>query len=192
MSPIEYIEKGILNGNWETVCSGYELLTGKSLPPPKVSRNKAENALRNISQIVDTFYEVTPQDLLNKQEVEREKAPAKKPRGRPKKNKKVKNTISPDGEDSSVQIDDKKRTVEQSQTGKTQFITNEPDPEEVKSNAIKAAKTSIAKTALKRKPPRSYDVECNECKKTFKSDRPKGELGQKCTKCLSNNKSMFV
>lgn len=192
MSPIEYIEKGILNGNWETICSGYELLTGKSLPPPKVSRNKAENALRNISQIVDIFYEATSQDLLNRQEVEQEETPKKKPRGRPKKKKKVKNTISGDREDSSINIDNNKKTIVQSQTGGTQFITNEPDPEEVKSNAIKAAKTNRAKIALKRKPAKSYDVECNECEKKFKSDRPQGEIGQKCPKCLSGNKSIFV
>lgn len=189
MSPIEYIEEGIRNGNWETVCEGYERLTGKALPLPTVSMtmNEAEDALCKIADIIIES-QLRASSILTKQTIKSEEIPKKKPRGRPKK----KNTISSDGKDSSIKIDDSKKTIIQSQTGETQFITNDPDPEEIERNKAKAAKASIAKTALKRKVPRSYDVKCNECEKTFKSDRPQGEIGQKCPKCLSNNKGIFV
>jgi Zn finger protein HypA/HybF involved in hydrogenase expression len=188
MSPIECIKEGIRNSDWETVCKGYELLTGESLPIPEtdvLTTTRAESALHNISNIIDIFHKGLPS-------IEQKNIPAKKTRGRPKKRNKKKSTISNGGEDSSIDIDDSKKTIVQSQIGGTQLITNEPDPEEVRINAIKAAKTNRAKTALKRKPTKSYKVKCNECEKEFESDRPQGEIGQKCSKCLSSNKSVFV
>lgn len=186
MSPIEYIEEGIRNGNWETVCEGYERLTGKSLPLPNtpISTAKSENALRNISDIINSFYN----DSLLTEVIsdERKKISKKKPRGRPKKTNKKKSTVT------SLQFDSSKKTIVQRETGGIQLITNEPDPEEVKSNTIKAAKTKTAKTAIKRISTKDYNAKCNECEETFKSNRPSGEIGQKCRKCLNNNKGIFA
>lgn len=191
MSPIECIEAGILNRDWEQVCVGYRQITGKSLPSPKSSySDKATNAIQDINNIINDFYKDLPFPEVIP--TKPEKTPQKKPRGRPKKKNKNRSTISSDGKDSSINLDESKKTIVQSQTGGTQLITNEPDPEEVKSNAIKAAKTNRTKLTLKRKPANKYDVECNECEKIFKSDRSKGEIGQKCSECLSKNKSVFT
>lgn len=35
MTPLTSIEKGILEGNWEYVCAGFNKLTGKKMTPPK-------------------------------------------------------------------------------------------------------------------------------------------------------------
>ena len=40
MSPLDYIEAGIREGNWEKVCDGYEKLTGKAIPIPVVDANQ--------------------------------------------------------------------------------------------------------------------------------------------------------
>lgn len=182
MSPIEYIEEGIRNGNWETVCEGYERLTGKALPLPVT--DKTEDALRQIGNIIST--------TLGSVEKEHEKMPKKKRPGRPKGSDKKKVAIATDEEDSSIKLDDNKRTNVQKEIGTTQLITNEPDPKEVKANQTIAAKTRRNKIKLNRKATTQHNVKCNECDKTFKSDRPKGKMGQKCPQCLKEKKSIFV
>ncbi len=189
MSAIEDIEEGICQGNWETVCKGYEQLTGKSLLVPNVEG--AVSALERIYDIVTTAIMESATTYI-----ELEATPQKKSRGRPKgsgkKTTKKKTTITKDGEDASLQLNVDKRTVVQREIGGTQLITNDPDPEEIEANRVKAAKTRPNKLQLKRQPTRIYDVKCNECENTFKSDRPGGEMGQKCFKCLHEKKSRFA
>lgn len=183
MSPIDYIKKGILEGNWETVCEGYERLTDVSLKLPIAeSDNRAQKILDKITALLSENY-ITP------------KKSAKKV-GRPKKNKKKtskkKTTVTKDGEDSSLILDDSDKTGTQTETVGTQLITNEPDPEEVEVNKLKAVKSSRHKLQLNRKKDTIYEVKCNECGKSFESTRPSGEMGQKCRKCLNGLKSRFV
>lgn len=190
MSPIEYIEKGIREGNWEIVCEGYERLTGKSLPAPNI--DGALSALERIYDIVAHAL-VEPETIYT--EIKLEETPQKKSRGRPKgsgkKTTKKKVATTKDGEDASLQLNANKRTVVQRETGDTQLITNDPDPEEIAANRIKAARANENKLKLNKRPTKTYDVKCNECEKPFQSNRPQGEIGQKCSNCLKSLKGRF-
>lgn len=160
MSPIEWIAKGIHEGNWEDICRGYERLTGEGLPVPVgiIKNDDAEDALRKISNIISSV----PIEPIRETE-----KPAKKKPGSPKGSKKKKKVTN------------------------KQLITNDPDPEEVEKNKIKAEKANKNKAKLNRQVVKKHEVECNECSNTFKSDRPSGEMGQKCPDCLSGNKDRF-
>lgn len=184
MSPIEYIEKGIRQGDWETVCEGYKRLTGKALPFPQTSLiGNAEEALRQIESIVSSVFDGPIAEICSSTI----KAPKKKP-GRPKGRKK---TVTKDGEDSSLVLDNKSKTTVKKHTGDTQLITNDPDPEEVKQNKVRAERAMKNKMEIKRQPIKAYKVNCNECGEPFESDRSQGELGQKCPRCLKSLKSIF-
>jgi hypothetical protein len=198
MSPLEFIEKGIREGNWKTVCEGYKRLTGKALSIPMLSVNDSvKNALRKISEIASVATDQltgTVQSIpIKTSQYETEtKTISKKKSGRPKgKGKKTTKKKSTE-EDSSLVLDEKKKTIVQREIGGTQLITNEPDPKEVEQNIVKAKKANQNKIKLDRKTTTTHDVKCNECENTFKSDRPKGEIGQKCNKCLIEKKSRFV
>lgn len=188
-SPIDYIEEGIRNGNWETVCEGFERLTGKALPMPNQT---------NTSEAMQKIYDIVTIELRKKicekvpvTNIETSKK-GKKIRKKTKKDKKKKITsISKDGEDSSIILQDTNRTPGPRNVGTVQHITNIPDPTEVARNKEKAAKTSRV-NLTKRPIAKKYKVKCNECQEKFDSDRPKGEMGQKCSKCLNNRKSQFV
>ena len=187
MSPIEYIAEGIRSGNWETVCEGYERLTGEAIPLPSTpTTSDAEGVLRQIANIVVSALG---------ESVDEPKKPEKKKRGRPKGSGKKKATKKKkktgDETDPTIQLDEDKRTETSKETGGTQLITNEPDPEEVKRNKAKATKAQKNKVKLGRRAAAKHDVECNECGKTFESDRKGGEMGQKCRSCLSAKKSRF-
>ena len=188
MSPLDYIEDGIIQGRWDKVCEGYKLLTGKSLPTPKVNEFfetvSVEDALSKIARIVSNT-SIEPVE---------EAGSKKKKLGRPKgKKKKVAKSkpVTASGKDDSLCLAETERTTEQREVGTVQLITNEPDPEEVARNKVKAAKSARNKQAPRRPVVKSYDVECSECQSTFKSDRPGGEMGQKCNKCLMDKKSRF-
>ncbi|RLC89024.1 MAG: hypothetical protein DRJ03_00240 [Chloroflexi bacterium] len=193
MSPIEYIAEGIRQGNWETVCEGYERLTGKALPLPTTmaTTDGAGDALRQIADIASSVLDGPTAEICDTA-----KKPVKKKPGRPKgggkKKKKKKATVNKNGEDSSIQIDEDKRTIVQKETGGTQLITNDADPEEVERNKAKAAKANKNKVKLNRQAARKYKVKCNECGETFESDRKGGEMGQKCPGCLKEKKSRFA
>lgn len=192
MSPIEYIKEGILESNWETVCEGYERLTGEALPLPTTSPTDRD-ALQQIYDIIASTLRMAVKepdcvpcptfgDVNNTYK--------KKKTGRSKKVKK-KNTVTIDGEDSSIDLDNDNKTIIQKETGGTRLITNEPDPEEVEKNKIRAKRTNKIKSKLDRPVAGTYKVKCSECEESFKSDRPSGELGQKCKGCLNDKKGMF-
>ena len=197
MSPIEHIAEGIRQGNWETVCEGYERLTGKALPIPitVATTDGAEDALRQIADIASSVLNGPTAEICNTVEKPAKKKPGC-PRGSGKKKAKKKTmekktTVNKDGEDASIQIDEGKKTIVQKETGGTQLITNDADPEEVERNRAKAAKANKNKVKLKRQAARKYQVKCNECGETFESDRKDGEMGQKCPGCLKEKKSRF-
>ncbi len=194
MSPLEYIEEGILNGNWETVCEGYERLTGKSLRLPVDRLGEVRQAKEALSQIVNIASSILAgqiEEICNTT-IESTKKKTCRKRISSKKKTKNKTTINKDGEDSSIILDDANKTIVQKEVGNTQLITNDPDPAEVEANKARAAKVNRNKLKIKRKVPTVYNVECNECSNTFKSTRPKGEMGQKCPKCLSGLKGRFA
>ncbi|KKN98956.1 hypothetical protein LCGC14_0142010 [marine sediment metagenome] len=168
MSPIDYIKQGITKGSWEDVCQGYSLLTGISLPVPQIEEFigtfSAEEALANIGAIVS--------NTSIRKTTNPEKKKSGRPKGSGKKKKKTKEV-----EDDSILTDDN-----------THFITNSPDPEEIEKNKQKAMKTRNNKTRVKRPPATIYKATCSECTEFFNSDRPNGEIGQKCPKCLKGTK----
>ncbi|MHC4453431.1 MAG: hypothetical protein ACYSWS_01885 [Planctomycetota bacterium] len=185
-SPIGDIEEGILNGNWETVCEGFERLTGQHLPVPgHAGDSEAMQKIHDIASTalgLDAIAEIC--DMSDESKKKKKKPGRRKGSG--------KTTVTKDGEDSSLQLDESKKTVVQKQTGEVQLITNEPIPEEVKKNKIRAKKSAKNKLQLKRNVATTYKVECNECGGKFDSDRKSGEMGQKCSKCLNKLKSRFV
>lgn len=191
MSPIKYIKEGIHTGNWNLVCKGYERLTGEILCAPiaQLTIQNAENALRQVADMLSNIL-----DVQQKPTVE-QKTTSKKKVGRPKGSKKKTNKSEQTDEhtdDATLNINAKNKTVVQRKTGETQLITNEPDPEEVKRNKLRAKRARKEKLVIDRPVATTYNVKCNECESEFKSNRPGGEMGQKCKKCLSDKKSRFA
>jgi hypothetical protein len=189
MSPLEYIKEGVLEGNWATVCEGYERLTGETLLLPIDSLNEEKRAREILKQILDMASDFFDPIAEICETPDKSKKQKKKP-GRRKGSRK--STVTKDGEDSSLQLDESKKTVVQKQTGEVQLITNEPILEEVEKNKDRARKSAKNKLKLKRNSTATYKVECNECGEKFDSDRKSGEMGQKCSKCLNSLKSRFV
>jgi hypothetical protein len=195
MSPLEYIEEGIKEGDWEKVCEGYERLTGKSLSLPVERPDKVMLVQEALQRIVNIASDVLSTWTTEIQSVATELEPTKKKnRGRPKGSgkKKKQTTITEDGEDKSLQLDDDQKTSTQKEACGTRLITNNPDPDEIKANKAKAAKARNNKIKLNRSPTTTYRVECNECGTKFESNRPGGEMGQKCRKCLNDKKGRFI
>jgi hypothetical protein len=197
MSPIEYIAEGIRQGNWETVCKGYERLTGIALSLPaeqlySEQSNQTQQLHNVLQQIVNIASEALPtEETIVHSIIVEPKQPKRKKRGRPKTSgkKKIKKEIILDANDSTLQLDDNKKTVIQKKTDGVRFITNNPSSEEVEHNKIKAEKAKKNKLKLKRRSMETYKVKCNECEEIFESDRPDGEMGQKCSKCLRGKRS---
>ncbi len=205
MNPLEYIEEGIREGNWETVCEGYERLTGKAIPLPAVGARQTVGinavfvkALQQIYDIVSVVIDEESGCDLNADVVPDEKPKKKKP-GRPRKSKKKKKIANE--EDSSLKLNLETRTpgrnddnkdiqaqVVQQKVDQIHLITNDPDPKEIEENKKKAEKANKNKVQLKRKPPETFGVECSECEQKFNSNRPQGDYGQKCKKCLNTTR----
>lgn len=188
MSPLEYIEEGIRQGDWKIVCEGYERLTGKALPLPIESNlvNDVEKAFQQITNIAS----VTVSQLnkvFQSAPVKPEKISRKK-HGRPKK----KSTMTNKEEDTTLILNGQINTPVTSKTNGTQLITNQPDPKEIEKNKIKAIRAQQNKLKLNRQTAHTFDVKCNECENVFQSDRPDGELGQKCSRCLKEKKNRLI
>jgi Zn finger protein HypA/HybF involved in hydrogenase expression len=196
MNPLEYIEKGIKTGDWDMVAEGYERLTGKALISPIIvdTKKTSEDKLLKISEIISKALEDVT-SVIDESPIELEEKPQKKknniPNKRKKKKKRKTTTVDNDEEDNSIVLDISKKTIVQKKAGETQLITNDPDPEEVEKNKIKAEKSQVNKAKLKRQTTKRYDVKCNECDQKFKSERPDGQMGQKCPSCLREKKSRF-
>jgi hypothetical protein len=199
MSPLEYIEEGIKEGDWEKVCEGYERLTGTALSLPVELPGEVRKANEALRQIVTIASEILPVDETWVQSTVIE--PEKKKRGRPKgsgkkKVAKAKKTTKKkqqtDGDDDpTLQLDDGNKTAVQKEAGGIRLITNEPDPDEVEKNKAKAERAKKNKMKLSRQAAQKYRVKCNECGEIFESDRKNGEMGQKCPSCLREKKSRF-
>lgn len=178
MNPLDYIKEGILNGNWETVCEGYERLTDEALPIPKDNR---------VNDILNLIIEIVNQEKCNTLSSNvSEKKKTGRPKGSGKKKVKNKNIVNENGEDSSLKLDQTQKTIIARETDGVRLITNDPDPEEIEQNKTKAAKTKHNK--IKRQPARTFKAKCNECDKEFDSNRKDGEMGQKCSTCMNNLK----
>lgn len=193
MSPLEQIKQGILKGDWEIVIDGYRNLTGELLYIDTNSNTTV--AMRQIYDIAAKTLNTCLPETTNYQLAEGtiiKHIPTKKKKKRRLKSGNKRGDVTVDDEDASLQLDTSKRTVVQRETGGTQLITNEPDPEEVKKNKIKAVRSQKNKTKLDRQTIKIYDVKCNECEQTFKSNRRSGKMGQKCSKCLQEKKSRFA
>lgn len=183
MSPIDFIKEGILEGNWLTVCEGYERLTGEALRFPSIETdNSAQIKLDKIMALLAEDCDATSSS--------KKKSPSTKPKK--KKIRQKKSTVSKDGEDSSLKLDAKGKTMVQKETNGTRLITNEPDATEIEENKKRAVKSGKNKLMLNRQAGKKYEVKCNECEKPFDSARPSGEMGQKCNKCLRGLKSRFA
>jgi len=193
MSPIEYIKEGIREGNWETVCEGYERLTGEALqlPGTTTASNDAECALRQIADIVLGLPKIKSTTTSVEKPPKLEKKKSGKPKGSKNSKTKKKSIVTTDGEDTSILLNDSDRTTVQRQEGGVRLITNDPDPKEVERNKKRALKARSNKLKLDRPVARKYEAICNECEGTFEADRPSGEMGQKCPKCLGGQKSRF-
>lgn len=193
MSPIDYIKEGITEGNWTTVCEGYERLTGQSLPIPfpSITIEVAEDALKKIADIVVATLDTPIAETCEKKTQTKKSASSSKKKNNKKKVKR-KATVTEDGEDASLKLNQNDITPVQRESGGIHLITNEPDQAEIENNKIRAKKSSRNKLKLNRNKPDTYKVQCNECGQKFSSTRPSGEMGQKCKKCLDSLKSRFV
>ncbi len=186
MNPLESIKQGILTGDWDLVCHGYKRMTGEELSEP--GRHWAEEYLTQIANLIaDAGPPAIDAEIMTK---------PKKKVGRPKSNVKKKKAAkreqqSEDGDDASITLNDKDKTTVQKQVGGSRLITNEPDPEEVKRNIAKAKAARTNKLRLDRKANKKCKAKCSECEETFDSDRPTGEMGQKCPKCLKEKLNRF-
>ena len=188
MNPLELIEEGICSGDWEQICKGYELLTGKEIAPLSNDMTIVKDAFKQISNIIST----TLDDLEHEQkEIPKKKTQGLK-KGKKKVKKKITTTVTADGEDISLQLDENNKTVVQKETDGTRLITNNPSSKEVADNKIAAKKVRENKDRLRRQVSKVYQVKCNECRQSFDSDRRSGQMGQKCPKCLRDKKSMFI
>ena len=192
MNPLEYIEDGIHNGNWKTVCKGFEQLTGKKLLSLTESGITKET-IKTLSQIVE-IASLAINKLRNGDQsvsVKLQKTSQKK-RGRPAKKSTTTKIASIDEGNATFILNDQINTPITQQAGGIQLITNKPDPEEVERNKAKAVSAQSNKLKLNRTPVCTFDVKCNECEEVFQSDRQDGELGQKCSKCLKEKKNRLT
>ncbi len=193
-SPIDNIGEGILDGNWEIVCEGFERLTGQRLPIPGQTDNS--EAIQKIHNITSSALGLDLIAEICTEEAEVVDSTCRKKRGKGKKAKKTKkkkkSTISKEGEDSSLVLQTSSRTPGPSKdAGTVQHITNTPDADEVERNKEKAARTNRANFDQRPMTDVKFKVECNECLQDFQSDRRTGKMGQKCPKCLNGRKSQF-
>lgn len=199
MSPIEYIEEGIRKGDWQIVCEGFERLTEKSIPLP--TAKVGLSALREIHDISAEALGLVcllplPTGGASETTVEEKKVSRSKKKktskkvvmGKPKADD---NPPEEDREDSTLRMEDGITPMKAEQGG-SRLITNEPNEGEVIKNRKEAGRSKQNKLQLARAKPRTYKVNCNECDKGFDSDRPGGEMGQKCPKCLAAKKSVFT
>lgn len=199
MIPLEQIKKGIIEMDWKIVCDGYEALTGQSLHREMKSPDSDYRVvLEQISDLINNLFEepgyVPSTTILETVEIPKKGKPGrqkkkKKKVGCSRKSKTKTDTVN-DEEDDSLNLDSNNITpvkFDQKKPGKSQFITNEPNPDEIERNKARARKT----TRIRRKPPRKYQAKCSVCSGKFESNRPSGDIGQTCPNCLRGSKGQF-
>ena len=173
MSPIEQIKNGISHRDWEMVCKGYRQLTGKTLVVPQQPNKNIEDLEDTLELIADIISNV----IGSRYKKRRIKVSKKKRRVKTSKG----TNQSQADEDQSIVFEGDINTPMTPKPDGVRHITNQPDQEEVEHNRQKAQKRGDRRL----RPTILYhNVRCNECEKEFKSRRPPGDIGQKCSECL--------
>lgn len=172
MNPLEIIENGITNGDWEMVCRGYEDLTGKVIKTKGISVS-SDQLIKQIEKLINNYKNIsctnpTPivEPIINISK-----------RGGPEPKNFRPNT-------SPLPLVDEPLLVKKGYYGNTtKLLTEDVLSEEINENIEKAAITNERKT--KRSPVKKYNIKCSQCEQTFESDRQESkDFGQKCPRCL--------
>jgi len=164
MNPLQLIENGLKDGNLELINNGFEKMTGRSIGLPNLQSNNLDvkHLLLKIQSLISDFLSNNYKENNNHETIEQ-----------------TANNVS--------YLDDNQITPISKDVGGIRLITDEPDEKEVANNKLKA----LNKIKIRRNKYELYDVECNECHETFKSNIASSEFGQKCKKCLGQKKSRF-
>lgn len=172
MNPLEEIENGIIEGDWVSVCRGYENLTGKVIKTKGISLS-SNKLIEQIEKLINDHKKTI---ILNP--YTENNPPPSNPSYPPIKKTE---TIGPFA---SI---DKNGNIVPTRKGHygniTQPLTEDVPLEEINKNIEKATVTKERKT--KRNPPKKYSIKCSQCEQNFESDRQESkDFGQKCPKCL--------
>lgn len=163
MNPIETLKDGIVNASWEKVCEAYQTLTGE-----KISIECRDVVLIDYVVIEKCVRELT--EILEKKDWVSE-------------NIDLKPTAAIEDEITNVEKSAKvnKKTVH----GFNTVVIDEarPSDEQIELNKLFRDKYHPKHS---RRHASLYNVVCSLCDRKFKSsDRPRGDIGQQCSECLS-------
>ena len=184
MNPLNKIGEGIKEQDWDLVCEGYNAMTGHDLSVStkpdnfilEVPWNESTMRLfkQCLHQMIDEFVEFVPEDHAA------ETCNVLQPTNN--------DDIEQPEENDEENVDFKEVTSEGDGVGlygnKAVLITEKPTAKQVKINKKRAADRETPRVS--RPPPKTYEVECTDCERTFDSPVRSGEFGQKCSKCLKS------
>lgn len=208
MNPLDKIKEGVLNLDWSLVCEGYAAITGKLLIKPVEPHEKNTFILempfndlisRAIAcKILDTNFEKIKCAggsqvldmhvccmVVDKPDTKDSVA-------------EICDISQPTNNDDAEQpTDDDDENVEFDAITKpgekvglfgnpTVLITEKPTAKQIEINKRRAA--ARREPRVSRPPPKTYEVKCTDCEKTFDSHMRAGDFGQKCSKCLRSTK----
>lgn len=160
MNPIETLKEGIENNDWTLVVDAYNTLTGDHIAVSKQDDEPLTlHVLRNVfREELAKHIKSQPPEL---------------------KTREVPIAVKSKADDSGPY----QGNLTEEETGELtwdkkpmRIITGEHDDSIPQQNRRTPRKI--------RSPRKTYKVECNQCKKEFKSDRKSDEIGQKCNSCL--------
>ncbi len=186
MNSISLLKDGIRNADWTKICEVYHILTGETIGVPKLKQKNVDNIIdtktvsKKLTEIKDTIsclikdiYDTRRGGSGNKTENKQKDTREKEIDENPKDDQ----VITP--------------TKRNGKFGHTVLVTDiKPSDgfkslEEEKSFNIEVHKELRKQNPKKRRQRRKYNVQCNQCSKTFKSHHSgRGEIGQKCDDCL--------
>ena len=178
MNPLSKIGEGVKKQDWGLVCEGYNAMTGQDLSAPTES---ASNYLSSKSiiqlfkgHILRTIEEFELSVLTDKPDTESDAVED--------------DDATQSADDDEENVDFKEVTSEGGGVGfygnPTVLVTETPTAKQVKINKKRAAARGTPRVS--RPPPKTYEVECTDCERTFDSHVRSGEFGQKCPKCLKS------
>lgn len=192
MNPLEKIKNGISKQDWGLVCEGYNAMTGQDLSLPTQPNNISPFLLEVpfdnttiqlfkdcMRQMIDEFEFV--QTVMDKPDTEDHIAETCDV-SQPANNDDVEQPAGDDEE--NVDFNEVTESVEKIGLfgNTTVLITEKPKKDQIEENQKRYANRKGPKVT--RPPPKIYQVECNNCEKTFDSRIKSGEFGQKCPSCL--------